>query len=67
MPLENMSPLHIPSFFVIMYMFNVFYYPTALKGCQGIVFTHGVQMGGGVVGGKKFVCTVSQNPYGVGS
>ena len=21
------------------------FYPTALKGCRGIVFTHGVQMG----------------------
>ena len=25
---------------------NQFYYPTALKGCRGIVFTHDVQMGG---------------------
>ena len=24
------------------------FYPTALKGCQGIVFTHGVRMGGRV-------------------
>ena len=23
-----------------------FYYPTALKGCRGIVFIHGVRMGG---------------------
>ena len=22
------------------------FYPTALKGCRGTVFTHGVQMGG---------------------
>ena len=22
------------------------FYPTALKGCQGVVFTHGVRMGG---------------------
>ena len=22
------------------------FYPTALKGCRGIVFTHGVRMGG---------------------
>ena len=22
------------------------FYPTALKGCRGIVFTHGLQMGG---------------------
>ena len=27
-----------------------FYYPTALKGCRGIVFTHGVRMGGRVSG-----------------
>ena len=26
------------------------FHPTALKGCQGIVFTHGVQMGGRAVG-----------------
>ena len=26
------------------------FYPTALKGCQGIVFTHGVRMGGRAVG-----------------
>ena len=26
---------------------GTFFYPTALKGCWGIVFTHGVQMGGG--------------------
>ena len=25
---------------------NDHFYPTALKGCQGIVFTHGVRMGG---------------------
>ena len=31
------------------------FYPTALKGCQGIVFTHGVRMGG-----KKIVRAVSQ-------
>ena len=23
----------------------LFFYPTALKGCRGIVFTHGVRMG----------------------
>ena len=31
------------------------FYPTALKGCRGIVFTHGVRMGGrasGRVGGQ---------------
>ena len=26
------------------------FYPTALKGCWGIVFTHGVRMGGWVAG-----------------
>ena len=25
--------------------FFIVYYPTALKGCPGIVFTHGVRMG----------------------
>ena len=33
------------------------FYPTALKGCRGIVFTHGVQMGGRR---EKFVRAVSQ-------
>ena len=28
------------------------FYPTALKGCRGIVFTHGVRMGGWAGGGK---------------
>ena len=36
------------------------FYPTALKGCRGIVFTHGIQMGGrpgGRVGGRwEIVC-----------
>ena len=36
------------------------FYPTALKGCRGIVFTHGVRMGGWAGGGKKFVRPVSQ-------
>ena len=27
------------------------FYPTALKGCRGIVFTHGVRMGGQAGGG----------------
>ena len=26
------------------------FYPTTLKGCQGIVFTHGVRMGGRAAG-----------------
>ena len=26
------------------------FYPTALKGCWGIVFTHGVRMGGRAAG-----------------
>ena len=36
------------------------FYPTALKGCRGIVFTHGVRMGGraGVRAGgrREIVC-----------
>ena len=38
------------------------FYPTALKGCQGIVFTPGVRMGGWAGVGKKFVLTVSRKP-----
>ena len=44
----------------------MYFYPTALKGCRGIVFTHGVWMGGRAggraAGGKKFVRAVSQKP-----
>ena len=31
-------------------MERLYFYPTALKGCQGIVFTHGVQMCGRAAG-----------------
>ena len=34
----------------------------ALKGCRGIVFTHGVRMGERAGGGEKFVRAVSQKP-----
>ena len=37
-------------------MLSFSFYPTALKGCRGIVFTHGVWMGGWGDGGKKLVC-----------
>ena len=37
-----------------------FFYPTAHKGCQGIVFTHGIWIGGRAGGRKKFVWAVSQ-------
>ena len=40
---------------------SIFFYPTALKGFFGIVFTHGVRMGRRA-GGKKFVRAVSQKP-----
>ena len=43
------------------------FYPTAPKGCRGIVFTHGDRIGGRAGGRKKFVRTVSQKPSGVGS
>ena len=39
---------------------DLIFYPTALKGCQGIVLTHGVRMGSRAGGGKKFVRAVSQ-------
>ena len=32
------------------------FYPTALKGCRGIVFTHGVRMGGRSGGQREIVC-----------
>ena len=32
------------------------FYPTALKGCRGIVFTHGVEMGGRAGGRREKVC-----------
>ena len=38
------------------------FYPTALKGCQGIVFNHGVRMGVRAGSGKMFVRAVSQKP-----
>ena len=39
------------------------FYPTALKGCRGIVFTHGVQMGGrasGRAAGKVCLGCISE-------
>ena len=47
-----------PKFKFIKVLYNDFrahkshnhFYPTALKGCQGIVFTHVVRMGGRVSG-----------------
>ena len=30
--------------------FRISFYPTALKGCRDIVFTHGVRMGGRAAG-----------------
>ena len=36
---------------------SILFHPTALKGCRGIVFTHGVQMGWQ---GKTFVWALSQ-------
>ena len=32
------------------------FYPTALKGCPGIFFTHGVRMGGRAGGRQEKVC-----------
>ena len=55
-------------YFLVRYSKLFHFYPTALKGCRGIVFTHGVRMGGRAScraggwagGGKKFVRAVSQ-------
>ena len=39
------------------YSFGLMYfYPTALKGCQGIVFTHGVRLGKRLGGRLQKVC-----------
>ena len=65
--------IHFPDFnidnksidFVILSQYfvnNTVFYPTALKGCRGIVFTHGVQMGGRAGSRKKFVWPVSRKP-----
>ena len=35
---------------VLINSFQLCFYPTALKGCRGIVFTHGVRMGGRAAG-----------------
>ena len=35
---------------ILLGIYNNDFYPTALKGCRGIVFTHGVRMGGQVGG-----------------
>ena len=35
---------------LVLYKKQGSFYPTALKGCQGTVFTHDVQMGGWVAG-----------------
>ena len=32
------------------------FYPTVLKGCRGIVFTHGIRMGGRMGGWREKVC-----------
>ena len=51
---------HMLPFLGYIEVVNVFY-PTALKGCRGIVFTHGDgRVGVRADGGKKFVQAVSQ-------
>ena len=47
-------------FLVYIFTLKHDFYPTALKGCRGIIFTHGVRMGKRAGGGKKFVRGVSQ-------
>ena len=44
---------------------DINFYHTALKGCRGIVFTHGVQADGWAGSGKKFVRAVYQKLYSV--
>ena len=38
------------------YFMETTFYPTALNGCWGIVFTHGVRMGGRVGRPREIVC-----------
>ena len=48
--------------------YNLSFYPTALKGCAGVIFNHGLRMsghlGGRVRSGKMLVHSVSQKPWG---
>ena len=54
------------SLVVYMSISLVMYTSVNIKGCRGIVFTHGVRTGGQLGGradfGKKFVRAVSQKP-----
>ena len=45
MPIKGANLISRYIFFRKLLSINDFY-PTALKGCRGIVFTHGVRMGG---------------------
>ena len=47
--IDSYSPVNKFDSFII-------FYPTTLKGCRGIVFTHGVRMGGRVGGRREIVC-----------
>ena len=53
---EDSSLEYVSLFNVV---FNSEFYSTAFKGCAGVVFTHGVWMGGWVCCGKKLVRAVS--------
>ena len=48
-----LKPMHMLSYYLL------FFYPTALKGCWGIVFNHSVRMGGRR---EKLVWAISQKP-----
>ena len=47
--LSHSIPVSKPHYFC-WYEKTCHFYPTALKGCRGIVFTHGIWMGGWVRG-----------------
>ena len=66
MVLKNISPgCGVRASLMLFYNF----YPTALKGCQGIVFTHGVQIGGWVGRRREKVCPgcISETEYLLGT
>ena len=48
---QTASDVHVFDIGVVIHPTAVYAsYPTALKGCRGIVFTHGVRMGGRAAG-----------------
>ena len=47
---QNICSILLILTFFFCFLFSFHFYPTALKGCRDIVFTHGVRMGGRAAG-----------------